>query len=77
LIAGIALDVITLSTYTDPENVPQSVLTEFGLLYALIALISILALWVLRPYSLNRQRHGEIMLELQEIAIAAPEEISE
>jgi glycoside/pentoside/hexuronide:cation symporter, GPH family len=71
LIAGIALDIITLSLYTDPESVPQAVLTRFGLLYGLIALIAILALWVFRPYHLDKKRHEEIIIELQETVWAS------
>lgn len=65
LIAGIALDLITLSSYKDPGEVPQSVLTNFGLVYGLIALIAIAALWVFRPYHLDKKRHDEIMIELK------------
>lgn len=65
LIAGIALDLITLSAYKEPGDVPQSVLTNFGLVYGLIALIAIAALWVFRPYHLDKKRHDEIIIQLK------------
>lgn len=71
LIAGIALDIITLPLYTKPADVPPSVLTNFGLLYGLIALIAIAALWVFRPYHLDKKRHDEIMVELRETVWAS------
>lgn len=74
LIAGIALDLIALSTYTDPDAVPQSVLTSFGWLYALVALISIFGLWVIRPYDLNKKRHDEIITELKATVWATKED---
>lgn len=71
LIAGIALDIITLPLYTNPEDVPERVLTNFGLLYGLIALIAIAALWVFRPYHLDKKRHDEIMVQLRETVWAS------
>lgn len=65
LIAGGVLDLISLSQYNEPGEVPQSVLTNFGLVYAFVALIAIAALWVFRPYHLDKKRHDEIMIELK------------
>lgn len=73
LIAGIALDIITLPNYTDPDNVPDAVLTNFGLLYGLIALIAVAALWVFRPYHLDKKRHDEIMVQLRAASTDASE----
>jgi Na+/melibiose symporter-like transporter len=73
LIAGVALDVITLSKYTKPGEVPASVLTNFGLLYGLVAFIAIAALLVFRPYHLDKKRHDEIMVGLRAAAEARGE----
>lgn len=65
LLAGVVLDLISLSQYNEPGEVPQSVLINFGLVYAFVALIAIAALWVFRPYHLDKKRHDEIMIELK------------
>jgi GPH family glycoside/pentoside/hexuronide:cation symporter len=66
LIAGIALDIIGLSIYKSSVGVPDEVITRFGLVYGLVALIAIAALWVFRPYHLDKKRHDDIMRELQD-----------
>lgn len=65
IVAGAALDIVTLSKYKVPGEVPDAVLRNFGLVYAVVALIAIVALWVFRPYHLDKKRHDEIMSELR------------
>lgn len=66
LIAGVALDIIQFPVNSKPGEVADVVLTRFGLVYGFIALIAIAALWVFKPYHLDKKRHDEIMLELQD-----------
>ncbi|TNE39269.1 MAG: hypothetical protein EP347_04985 [Alphaproteobacteria bacterium] len=65
LIAGVVLDLITLSTFTDPLAVPPVVLTHFGWVYTLIPIISIFSLWAFLPYHLDKKRHDEIIRQLE------------
>ncbi|TNE58911.1 MAG: hypothetical protein EP340_03920 [Alphaproteobacteria bacterium] len=65
LIAGVVLDLITLSTFTDPLTVPADVLIHFGWVYTLIPIISIFSLWAFLPYHLDKKRHDEIIRQLE------------
>ena len=64
LIAGVALDIVSLSPGSTPGEVPEQVLFDFGLIYAAMAAFVMLAIWVFWPYNLNRRRHAEIMAAL-------------
>ena len=64
LIAGVALDIVSLSPGSTPGEVPEQVLFDFGLIYAAMAAFVMLAIWVFWPYNLNRRRHAEIIAAL-------------
>ena len=64
LIAGFALDVVNFPVNSTPGEVPEEVLFNFGLIYVVIIIMVVLALWVFWPYDLDRQRHAEIRAEL-------------
>ena len=64
LIAGFALDVVNFPVNSKPGEVPEDVLFNFGLIYVVIIVMVVLALWVFWPYDLDRKRHAEIRAEL-------------
>lgn len=67
LIAGLALDIIGFPVNSKPGMVPEPVLFHFGLVYGVVAIMMVLAIWVFLPYRLNKARHDEIVGELQRL----------
>lgn len=70
LFAGFALDVIGFPTNSTLETLPDDVMTRFGLIYAVIALLTLASAYVFWPYALDRKRHAEIVEELRETGLA-------
>ena len=61
IVAGKAIDWIGLQPHADPNAIAPSVITNFGIAYAAVALLLLLSTWVFLPYSLDRARHSEIL----------------
>lgn len=78
LLAGIAIDIVGLTPDSKVGEVPAQVLFDFGLVYAVIAVVVLLAVWVFWPYNLDRNRHEKIVAALlrreskRETAASAP-----
>ena len=70
-VAGLAVDIVGLDPNSQPGDVPLDVLYDFGLVYAVLAVFVMLAIWVFWPYNLNRKRHSEIVAALQARSKAA------
>lgn len=64
LIAGFALDIINFPVNSKPGEVAEPVLFDFGLIYVVIVLMVVLALWVFWPYDMSRERHADIRAQL-------------
>jgi Na+/melibiose symporter-like transporter len=60
LIAGFALDIVNFPVNSKPGEVPESVLFDFGMVYVVIVVMVVVALWIFWPYSMSRARHAEI-----------------
>lgn len=71
LFAGLALDIINFPVGTTLETLPDDVMTRFGLIYAVIALLTLASAWVFWPYALDRKRHAEIVEELRGTVLEA------
>ena len=66
-----ALDIINFPVGTDAASLPDDVMTRFGLLYGVIALLTLASAYVFWPYALDRDRHAEIMEKLREGSMAS------
>ncbi|MDE0690706.1 MAG: MFS transporter [Gammaproteobacteria bacterium] len=77
LLAGVAIDIVGLDPGSKQGEVPASVLFDFGLVYAVIAVFVMGAIWVFWPYNLNRRRHTEIVERLRERRASEAEPKSE
>jgi GPH family glycoside/pentoside/hexuronide:cation symporter len=64
LIAGFALDIVNFPVNSKPGEIPEGVLFDFGLVYVVIAVMIVAALWVFWPYNMSRERHAGIRAEL-------------
>jgi GPH family glycoside/pentoside/hexuronide:cation symporter len=64
LIAGFALDIVNFPVNSKPGEVPETVLFDFGMIYVVIIVMVVAALWVFWPYDMSRERHAEIRSEL-------------
>jgi len=64
LVAGFALDIVKFPVKSRPGEVPVDVLFDFGLIYVVIIVMVVAALWVFWPYDMNRDRHAGIRAEL-------------
>jgi len=49
----------------EPGEVPEEVLFNFGLLYPGMIFLIIFALWIFWPYSMDKDKHAEILAELE------------
>lgn len=65
LMAGFALDIINFPVNSKPGTVPEDVLVRFGLVYVVIVVMIVFALWMFWPYAMNKTRHAEIQAELE------------
>ncbi|MCB1694222.1 MAG: MFS transporter [Pseudomonadales bacterium] len=75
LCAGFILDIISFPTNSKPGMVPEDVLTHFGWVYGVVALILIFSTWVFWPYSLDKRRHAEIVEALSKRRMADPDPV--
>jgi len=64
LVAGFALDIVDFPVNSKPGEIPAEVLFDFGLVYVVIVIMVVAALWVFWPYDLSRERHATIRAEL-------------
>lgn len=64
LVAGFALDLVNFPVNSRPGEVPEQVLFDFGLVYVVIVVMVVVALWVFWPYDMSRERHATIRTEL-------------
>ena len=66
LVGGIAIDVIEFPSGVSPGEVPDSVLTQLGLLDGPIAVIpGLIAIYFYSRYTITRQQHAEIRRALE------------
>jgi GPH family glycoside/pentoside/hexuronide:cation symporter len=63
--AGFALDLISFPVNSKPGLVPESVLFDFGLVYAAVFSLLAVSTWAFWPYSITERRHAEIAAELR------------
>lgn len=73
LVAGLALDVIGFPKQSGLATIPEDVMVRFGLIYAVIALLTLASAYVFWPYALDRKRHAEIVEALRETGLAPGE----
>jgi Na+/melibiose symporter-like transporter len=66
LVAGFTLDLISFPVNSTPGLVAEEVLFDFGTMYCAVALITIFSTWIFWAYSLDKNKHDEIMRELQQ-----------
>lgn len=64
LVAGLALDVISFPVNSNPEFLAEDVIFNFGVMYSAVALILIFSTWVFWSYSLTKDHHDNIMMQL-------------
>ena len=64
LFAGIAIDIVGLTPNSVPGEVAAEVLSNFGMVYIVIAIAVLFAIWVFWPYDLDKTRHSEIVQQL-------------
>jgi Na+/melibiose symporter-like transporter len=65
LVAGFTLDLISFPVNSTPGLVPEEVLFDFGIMYSSVTLITIFSTWIFWAYDLDKERHDQIMMELQ------------
>lgn len=74
LIAGVAMDIIAFPTGVKPGEVPQSIVTELGIIDGpLASLPALLAILFYARYRIDRARHDEIQRQLAERQVVEPE----
>lgn len=73
LVGGIAIDIIEFPAGAEPGTVPQTMLTQLGLLDGPIAVIpGIIAIYFYSRYTITRREHAEIRSALDARRVVAP-----
>lgn len=65
LVAGFVLDLISFPVNSKPGTLTDEVIFNFGMMYSSVALILIFSTWVFWGYSLNKEKHSEVILQLK------------
>jgi Na+/melibiose symporter-like transporter len=66
LVAGVCLDLINFPVNSKPDLLSPQVQFDFGVMYSSVTIILIFATWLFLGYRLDKKRHDEILLKLQE-----------
>jgi len=66
LVAGFTLDLISFPVNSTPGLVSEDVLFNFGAMYSSVALITIFSTWIFWAYSLDKNKHDQILLALRQ-----------
>ena len=66
LIAGFGLDLVSFPDGAVPGEVPTDILANYGFFSISLVVMAFVGIWVFWPYNMLRDRHSEVLRQLEE-----------